>query len=87
MTFLRIVIPMAAALSLGACGGMNNQTRNVAGGTAGGAALGGLIGSYSGDAAFGALVGAGLGAGAGLLLNESRQQDSHRGGPPRRRGW
>lgn len=87
MTLLRLVIPLAAALSLSACGGMNHQTRNVVGGTAGGAALGGIIGSYSGDAAFGALVGAGLGAGAGYLLSESQRQDRHRRGPPRHRGW
>lgn len=87
MTFLRLVIPVAAALSLSACGGMNYQTRNLVGGVAGGAALGGIVGSYSGDAAFGALLGAGLGAGAGYLLNESQRGDRHRWGPPRRRGW
>ena len=72
----RLALPLIAALSLGACEGMNDSQRRVGTGALGGAAIGGIAGSFSGNAGWGALIGAGAGAAGGYLWDQSqRAQD------------
>jgi hypothetical protein len=93
---MRLVLPLIAAISLSACGGLNETQQRTATGALGGGAVGGLIGSFSGNAGFGALLGAGVGGAGGFLYDQSQQSRGYGGrqgyygrgrGPYDRRGY
>jgi hypothetical protein len=71
----RIAIPLLLAISVSACGGLNQTQQRTATGALGGGAIGGVIGSFSGNAGLGALLGAGVGGAGGYLYDQSQQSN------------
>lgn len=72
LRMFRLAVPLAAALGLSACAGMNTTQQRTATGALGGGLVGGAIGSFSGNAGMGALVGAGVGAAGGYLYDQAQ---------------
>ncbi|MBL8806651.1 MAG: hypothetical protein JNN22_07380 [Rhodospirillales bacterium] len=71
-----LALSLCAALSTGACSGMNHTEQRVLSGAAIGAAVGTGIGALSGglDMGTGALIGAGVGAAGGLVVDQVQKK-------------
>ncbi len=71
-----LALAFAAALSTGACSGLNQTEQRVLSGAALGAGVGAGIGAISGglDMGAGALIGAGVGAVGGLVVDQVQKK-------------